>query len=176
MWWQPAPYRETARREPEDDLQHDRTSRSRWHDCWRGSGYGFRRAFGSWRISIKARVMVFLAAAYPGLRWLIRQGCPALATAAQCDKVDGRRCGMPAAVTSTSRLMAGSANVARVAGGFRIKGRAGRVPGSLGRPVNTKFFLLASILLAVSSLQSSARPSAGGGGGDPTKPPSEVSK
>jgi hypothetical protein len=71
--------------------------------------------------------------------------------------------------------MAGSAKFARVAGRFRIKGRAAPLPEALIRLVNTKSFLLAGILLTVSALQSSARPSAGGGG-DPTKPPSEVSK
>jgi hypothetical protein len=71
--------------------------------------------------------------------------------------------------------MAGSAKFARVAGRFRIKGRAAPLPEALIRLVNTKSFFLAAVLLTVSALQSSARPVAGGGG-NPTDPPPVVSK
>ena len=58
---------------------------------------------------------------------------------------------------------------------FHSKTVQPRSLGTLIPPVNKKFFLLASIMLVGSALQSFARPSAGGGG-NPTKPPSEVSK
>ena len=113
--------------------------------------------------------MVFLAAAYPCLRG----GRRPKGLSGSCDRRalwESARAEMPA----RSRLMAGGAKFARVAGRFRIKGRAAPLPEALIRLVNTKFFFLASILLVASALQSSARGTVGGG--NPTTPPVEVSK
>jgi hypothetical protein len=70
---------------------------------------------------------------------------------------------------------ANGAKLARIASEFPFKNRAAAESWDFDSPVNKNFFLLASIILVGSAVQSSARPSAGGGG-DPTKPPSEVSK
>jgi len=113
--------------------------------------------------------MVFLAAAYPCLR-----GGRPTGLSGSCDRRalwESPRAEMPA----RSRFMVGSAKFARVAGRFRIKGRADPLPEALIRLVNTKSFFLAAVLLTVSALQSSARPVAGGGG-NPTDPPPVVSK